>query len=165
MKKLFTLLLVCFCVTVFAGSFKSSMRLGYGFNPVIEKPTVKRSIMFKSFDNRNSFERDERCGRYRGMGIAGVVVLGVGIAGTTGGVLMIIKGVRGFKNDDGEEIKNFGLIYGGYVVTIIGVAATVAGTVLTAIGFTKARNYCRDDDEEGFYLINRANTIGLAYRF
>ena len=120
--------------------------------------------MFKTFDYRKSFERDEKCGRYRGKGIAGSVLLGCGIGATTGGVLMIIKGLQGgFGGSSNDDLKNFGLIYGGYIVSVLGIAMTGAGTALTAVGFSKMRKYCRDD--ESFFIIPRANSISFAYRF
>ena len=165
MKNLKTIFALFVSLLIFSSSFSTSvrlMRLGYGLNRMETASSIHHSAAFKNFRYASAYYDEDKCPRYRGMTIAGAVVLGAGLTAFSGGVAMIVIGVKDYKNNS-SGTRNALFIAGGYVLAVFGVVMTGAGTAVLAIGATKMRKYCRKG--ESMYFIPHANGLSFAYNF
>lgn len=129
---------------------------------------ASHSILVKKYDYAAALADSDRCGKYKRIRTAGIVLLSVGGVTLGGGIAMTHIGIRAAIYDELDTYTKVNLIAGGVVCSVLGVGMLAAGTALTISGSVKYRKYCGTDATGSlrhFYISPSASGLGLAARF
>lgn len=125
------------------------------------------SVLVKKYNYNSAFADSDRCGKYKRIQTAGIVLLSVGAATFGTGIALVVLGVgNAYYNDN--DLATVGLIGGGVVLNVFGFGMMAAGTALTITGSVKLRKYCSASTGSirRFYINpTTAHGLGLAARF
>ena len=112
------------------------------------------------FYNKN-FAAKDKCGTYKGMRTAGIVMTIAGPVMFVGGVVLLISGLADDLDSDEDQIGRAGF---GLASMATGIIVTGAGVPLMIIGGIKAKKYC-PGGRTSMSLGTQKNGVGAALTF